>query len=510
MRKTIATCVLLASILSTQALAADWYVDPINGSDGNGGTSPTDAWRTLRHSLVQIPLGAHTLRLSPGTYDQTIGESFPLALRDGIDLVGESSRDDTFVVGNGQTDIFMGSSEIDTPASYVLRNFTVRAATCGVSVRAPEWDAGALSLELADMRFEACGDGVYFGIFNLFQFPNLLTVDRVDFIDCTNSGIRAISEDFNDPVITVRDSTFRGLACGAYCEAGIECYMDADFFRCTFVENTTAIELAHQSSGQVLFEINDSLIADNVNGILGESRCRIRRSTIAHNSNVGLHFNDPPSGSSLNGSVIFGNGDDVDIPMGSGSFGVTDNNIGDGDYAGSFGNISVDPLFVNPDRGDYRLGFGADCVDALNTTAGVDLTGSPRGVDGDLDFDDANDMGALELRTLDMPDTVGIGKKLNIEFYTEPGNFSVLWLARGQQLAVPDATPFGDRWLPLPLLELVATRKALTSAPILVTVHVPDDPALVGQPLSFQALSRSSTSPAGGTWTLAKTVILTE
>ncbi|MCP3920777.1 MAG: hypothetical protein GY711_35060 [bacterium] len=77
------------------------------------------------------------------------------------------------------------------------------------------------------------------------------------------------------------------------------------------------------------------------------------------------------------------------------------------------------------------------------------------------------------------------------------------------QLAVRDATPFGDRWLPLPLLELVAMHKVVTAAPVRHTIYVPDLPILIRQPFSFQALSRSSAAPAGAAWTDAITVTIT-
>ncbi len=74
---------------------------------------------------------------------------------------------------------------------------------------------------------------------------------------------------------------------------------------------------------------------------------------------------------------------------------------------------------------------------------------------------------------------------------------------------MPDPTPFGDRFLPRPLLELVTTRKSTDPAPIFFQAPIPNDPALVGLPFSFQALSRTSTSPTGASWTLAKTVTVT-
>ncbi len=85
----------------------------------------------------------------------------------------------------------------------------------------------------------------------------------------------------------------------------------------------------------------------------------------------------------------------------------------------------------------------------------------------------------------------------------------MLWLARAPQLPVPDPTPFGLRWLPAPFLEQVAARKVLTASPVQHTIGIPDLPILIGQPFSFQALSRSSAAASGAAWTDAVTVTVT-
>ncbi len=72
------------------------------------------------------------------------------------------------------------------------------------------------------------------------------------------------------------------------------------------------------------------------------------------------------------------------------------------------GNIDADPLFADPDNGDFRLSPGSPCIDAANNIAvpaGIttDLDGNPRFVDDPYIVDRGNgdppivDMGAYEL-----------------------------------------------------------------------------------------------------------------
>ena len=70
------------------------------------------------------------------------------------------------------------------------------------------------------------------------------------------------------------------------------------------------------------------------------------------------------------------------------------------DQTGVNGNRSVDPMFVTPGNGDYRLQLGSPAVDAGDSTAAdvpvADLDGDPRVVDGDSDGVAVVDMGAWE------------------------------------------------------------------------------------------------------------------
>jgi len=71
----------------------------------------------------------------------------------------------------------------------------------------------------------------------------------------------------------------------------------------------------------------------------------------------------------------------------------------EGGYTGT-GNIDIDPEFVDPDNGDFRLSSASDCIDAGNNlTTGIpnqDIEGKPRFIDGDGDLSAMVDMGTYE------------------------------------------------------------------------------------------------------------------
>jgi hypothetical protein len=82
-------------------------------------------------------------------------------------------------------------------------------------------------------------------------------------------------------------------------------------------------------------------------------------------------------------------------------------NVFDASEAEGVGNLSVDPLFVNPEEGDFRLQANSPCIDAGTVVAlAEDIEGNPRPVDipgvghsGAAAFD----MGAYELQKNDIP-----------------------------------------------------------------------------------------------------------
>ncbi len=126
-------------------------------------------------------------------------------------------------------------------------------------------------------------------------------------------------------------------------------------------------------------EIVNCLLADNAGyGIWAgfTASVKVTNCTFANNATTGAYF----CGSApvvITNSIFWSNGDDIYV---GGSTPATGSycDIGDGDFAGSNGNISADPLFIAGPRHDYYLsqlatGQAADspCVDMGSDTAAM-------------------------------------------------------------------------------------------------------------------------------------------
>ncbi len=151
-------------------------------------------------------------------------------------------------------------------------------------------------------------------------------------------------------------------------------------------------------------------------------------------SNYAQYAGDAVSGNpTITNSIIWNGADSID-----GDATVSFSNI-EGGWAGE-GNIDADPLFVDPENGDYRLSDGSPCIDAGDNTEvppdefdldedgdtdealPFDLDGNPRFVDDPATKDTGNgkppivDMGAYEFQVvascpwdLDGDNSVGTG-----------------------------------------------------------------------------------------------------
>ena len=68
-------------------------------------------------------------------------------------------------------------------------------------------------------------------------------------------------------------------------------------------------------------------------------------------------------------NILWGNRDDLYSAWFSPASRPDHSNIGDGDFRGLNGNISTDPLFADPENGDFSLRLDSPCLDAGNPDA---------------------------------------------------------------------------------------------------------------------------------------------
>jgi parallel beta-helix repeat protein len=94
------------------------YVNPAAGFDGTERGADTTPFRTITYAL-QLAQPGTIVQLVPGTYSRDTGEVFPLVLRPGVSLRGDSST-------KGQTVLIVGSGTYISP-TFARQNVTVQA-----------------------------------------------------------------------------------------------------------------------------------------------------------------------------------------------------------------------------------------------------------------------------------------------------------------------------------------------------------------------------------------------
>ena len=114
--------------------------------------------------------------------------------------------------------------------------------------------------------------------------------------------------------------------------------------------------------------------AQSGGGISSErSSCTIINNTITRNEAVyggGIFFDG--GSMKIYNTILWENRDDLYSGWFSPGSKPDHSDIGDGDFRGLNGNISGDPLFMDPENGDFRLGWDSPCIDAGNPDSHYD------------------------------------------------------------------------------------------------------------------------------------------
>lgn len=544
-RSTFALCrgfaLVFALASSAPLLAGDWYVDAQHGSDASSGTSPADAWLTITHALAVTPAppagGTQVIHVAPGTYDAALGESFPILLRDAFQIVGDQGRDVTTIDANYE-DVSVMQAAFDGAVgnplgpSTLVRGLTLSNGTNGVDL--------------------ACSNG-----------PMHLTLEEFRFWYMTSAGLRSISDcasgcgqvlatcshgELNGCGVGVEFQSLGQIPGGAPPAMSLtDCYIVQSSFHGVFLydtggganltllrtnftanggESVWALQSNTQVPGDVTrVSITDSLIHDNaIDAVKAEVAAAsatpstllvdIVRCTLVNNF-IGVDMVQATGSMAtlqvtLAGTIVYHNFDDIALnPVQPPLMLVSHCDIGDGDFAGSNGNISDDPMFDA--TGDYRLRWGSPCIDtgaAVGSPGELDLAGYARPIDGNLDTLERDDIGAYEFAPLFHTGTGQIGTPLAFELWGPQDNATTIYYTR-QGLIAPQATPFGELDLSPGAMHVYRWTTVGSGPPHVISRMLPQNPSLVGSTFSFQALTDCAAAPQGQAYTNPVQITLT-
>jgi predicted outer membrane repeat protein len=390
---------VLFVLWGTSAAATTLYV--AKSGDGSDGLS----WETAFVSINEAIVGAATdddIRVQLGTYDENIILSTP------VKLIGGFSGRET----SGKQ--ILASTEQRSVIRPLLEGAVVEIVSD--SLFACFEISGSFGLAGKGIRIRAAQAEV----FNCISTSNQGTT--------TGAGMSILNSK-----ITIRSCVFRNnLATGD--GGGIACLnSQVRIVDCTLANNTVSgLGLPVPQSGEggglsitggsiilsnCLFYGNTAGIGSDIysygyGAFLSCLNCTF--GSVSY-SNFNGTFNSSGVPSDFKNSVIWGH-----TPPFGGIPGIeAEFCLIRGGYPGD-GNINEDPLFLDPDNGDFRLQPGSPCIDSASATGpAFDLDGNPRPIDvpgvGRDGTGDEFDMGAFEFTLLPTPAPTFVNERSDID-----------------------------------------------------------------------------------------------
>jgi len=390
---------------SQEIFVPDWYVDASVTSSGDG-TSWETAFKTITEG-IKAARHDNTVHVAAGTYYENV-----IIYWQSLKLFGEDKE--TTIIDGGDRDtvpigIFVVADNFD------LKGFTVRNSSINIKLEGSENATIAESVLTSDDPFTTAA-----GIHMNNSSGNMVTGCLL------TNNFRGIYVSGNDNYIAgniLSDNDESGVVVGGSGNhiVGNAIYSSREYgiwlrpaTNTSIVNNIidnvgTGVRLACDSSNNIVssnilsncfHSISDAsseinVITNNLmtqgysyhDIILYSSSPKIVNNTIANNENCGIYclYSSNPE---IVNNIVTGNrcfgifADESSAPVVSFSdvWGNATNYSGIADQTGVNGNISADPMFIDPGNGDYHLQADSCCIDAgINEGApDTDFEGDPR------------------------------------------------------------------------------------------------------------------------------------
>ncbi|RKY16961.1 MAG: hypothetical protein DRP63_04520, partial [Planctomycetota bacterium] len=411
------TCVKERYVLVSSGV---YYVDGVNGDDGNGGTGWSDAFATIEKALSVA--GDYDLVLvADATYNETdLNFNGKKICLKGVDhnnagaqpVIDCQQAGRAFYFGSGETsDSVIDNFQIENGSSYDGGAIYCDASSptitnCRFKSNKASDDGGAIycffsSPTVVNCRFSGNSADWYGGAIRCFSSSS------PSIVRCTFSGNSA---DYHGGAIychesspTIRDCTFSGNSADDYGGA-IRCISSSSptIVNCVFDGNS-----AGSYGGAIRCSSSSSLTVTN---------CSFSGNSASYGGAIQCSSSSSPT---LNNCILWGNsasvsGDEIYIEDSGSSCTLNYCCVDNTGYGGLTGRIREnncihsDPQFVDAANGDYHLKDTSPCIDAGDNSyvpSGVttDLDGNQRIVDGDNDGTATVDIGAYEYQSSAQP-----------------------------------------------------------------------------------------------------------
>lgn len=357
---------LLVMFLPMSAWAVDYHV-ALTGSNTNDGSSG-NPWKSVTHAL-SVAVSGDTIHVANGTYSAiATAESFPLVMKEGVNLSGADKNTTILDGGNAATVVSADGLNAGSLSGFTITNGRasigggIKVTNCGITI----------SNNIIKNNEAGSGGGIYASEGASIISGNQIIGNRAEMF---GGGLYVIdfAGEIARNIIRGNEAT-KGSGGGIYVVN-----FSGKLNNNLVVKNVAdAVGGIYASDFDAGSEVVNNTIADNV-GTLAESV-------------GGMQVSDVSSGLIAN-NIFWNNGAD-DLfggltgtdTLGEETIGISYSLIDD--YAGANSNIYTNPLFVDPANNNYQLNDTSPAIDA-GTAAGaptVDLDGNlrPQGAGVDM------------------------------------------------------------------------------------------------------------------------------
>lgn len=379
-----------------------------DGSDANDGLTPRAAFRTIQHAAHQCTLPGSTIYVGPGTYTETV------LLQPGIGegMVSGTREDPTRVIAD------TGGAETMTTPGPVILDGRGSATTAVDSTDIAHWSFEGFRIENYRLYAVRTNRGGVSLVDSIVEMPSSYAFYSLNTSDVTLSGCVFNRDVGSRHGVWIRNSTAASevqiLVTGNRFNATEAVRAGSDF--------RGGFSRAQQSSasygvviwnfatqGDSWVEVSNNIITHSYLPVYTYTRdasvtTRVLNNTITNSLYSIYSYSQGGPGFSINNAISEGY-------YGLLAYGQSPTVRGHLEHALTFDMnrvrrpyissdlITDDPMFVDPDGGDFSLRRGSSCADAgwADMAPGRDIDGRSRPADGDNDGDPAVDIGAVEL-----------------------------------------------------------------------------------------------------------------